>query len=579
LVLNSDGSYTYTLNNDNPAVQALDYTSTPIHDVFTYTLTDSDGESTTTTLTININSMDHEVTVTVPNPRGVEVTEDQMTTGYFSIDAVDGLNSTAALTIAGTVVSKNDLENTGASGHSHVTITTAEGVLTLTGYNPDTGVVSWSYIPSGAKNHDSTDTIFDNIPITLKDADNDTYTANLNIKITDTAPTAISDVTFVANTGTMVSGNVINGDPIAGGKDILGADDPTVVTDVASKYTGAKGTVGTGLEGQYGTLTLLNNGHYDYVIDPAKLALAWEGADLQDVFSYTITDADGNSSTTNLTVTVSADDTAAGITFTPVSLSISGNEGVIVPLGLNGTLLDPDSELAKLEITGLGEHAAFYWGTGNSASLLAASYDSVGDIYTLVGLTAAQVSQLGVIQSSDGSPYTVGVKGYSIELLGGDISSSHDVTLSVDLASVPATGGDDTLLYSGSLLNGLGGTDTVQLRFGEDLDASGIANLSNIERIDLMSVGQNHTLSLSLEDVLGITNVALGGGAKLTILGDTGDMVSLQNNVLGGDNDQWVLSSTSSTEVGAARFDVYTNAYDSTVQVLIQHQIQQHIDN
>ena len=55
LVLNADGSYTYTLNNANPTVNALNDNSTPLTDSFTYTLTDGDGSTTTATLTITIN--------------------------------------------------------------------------------------------------------------------------------------------------------------------------------------------------------------------------------------------------------------------------------------------------------------------------------------------------------------------------------------------------------------------------------------------------------------------------------------------------------------------------------------------
>ncbi|WP_036303730.1 VCBS domain-containing protein [Methylotenera sp. L2L1] len=46
LVLNSDGTYSYTLNNANPAVNALNNGQTLI-DSYTYTLTDGDGTTTT----------------------------------------------------------------------------------------------------------------------------------------------------------------------------------------------------------------------------------------------------------------------------------------------------------------------------------------------------------------------------------------------------------------------------------------------------------------------------------------------------------------------------------------------------
>ena len=49
LVLNSDGTYTYTLDNTNAAVNALNNGQT-LTDTYTYTLTDGDGTTTTATL-------------------------------------------------------------------------------------------------------------------------------------------------------------------------------------------------------------------------------------------------------------------------------------------------------------------------------------------------------------------------------------------------------------------------------------------------------------------------------------------------------------------------------------------------
>src|SRR6185369_5723398 len=57
LVLNGNGSYTYTVNNTNAAVQALN-TGGQLSDVFTYTMHDTAGAYSTTTLTVTINGAD-----------------------------------------------------------------------------------------------------------------------------------------------------------------------------------------------------------------------------------------------------------------------------------------------------------------------------------------------------------------------------------------------------------------------------------------------------------------------------------------------------------------------------------------
>ena len=53
-MLNSNGSYTYDLNDALPAVQALDTGETLI-ETYNYTITDGDGDTSTTTLRITIN--------------------------------------------------------------------------------------------------------------------------------------------------------------------------------------------------------------------------------------------------------------------------------------------------------------------------------------------------------------------------------------------------------------------------------------------------------------------------------------------------------------------------------------------
>ena len=57
LVLNADGTYTYSLDNANPLVQQLAPTET-LTETYSYTLTDKDGDTSTATLTITINGTD-----------------------------------------------------------------------------------------------------------------------------------------------------------------------------------------------------------------------------------------------------------------------------------------------------------------------------------------------------------------------------------------------------------------------------------------------------------------------------------------------------------------------------------------
>src|SRR4029450_11926546 len=54
LVLSASGAFTYTVNETDPAVQALRQSTDTLTDVFSYTMRDTAGASSTTTLTVTI---------------------------------------------------------------------------------------------------------------------------------------------------------------------------------------------------------------------------------------------------------------------------------------------------------------------------------------------------------------------------------------------------------------------------------------------------------------------------------------------------------------------------------------------
>jgi VCBS repeat-containing protein len=230
------------------------------------------------------------------------VLENEVQGGSFTISAPDGLDTDAALTINGTPIGKDALE---ASGTTPIVIDTDKGTLTIDGYDPSTGEVSWHYDPAGESQDHSGGEVLDTIPIVVKDADGDVQSGNLVINITDTEPEAKPDSNAVTeDTNLTASGNVLTAGP---GADTLGADTPTQVTGVAAgTQASASGDVGVTVTGEYGTLVLNPDGSYTYTLDNASAAVQalGEGDTLSDVFTYTITDADGDTSTTTLTITV-----------------------------------------------------------------------------------------------------------------------------------------------------------------------------------------------------------------------------------------------------------------------------------
>jgi VCBS repeat-containing protein len=176
---------------------------------------------------------------------------------------------------------------------------------------------------------------------------------------------------------------------------------------------------------------------------------------------------------------------------------------------------------------------------------------------------------IGGYQSIDGSPVAdILTGGTSNEYLAGyegnDTLNGNagDDVLDGGSGSDQVSGGsgNDTLIFdsSDSLLSGDAGFDTLIAPDNDDLDFSGISNISNIERIDLR-VGNHDILNLSVDDVLTMTD----NDNLLEILGDHSDSVQLSSD--------WHESGNQVTQNGHT-FTEYLNGDDS-VTLLIEDQV------
>ncbi|MBZ9744918.1 VCBS domain-containing protein, partial [Mesorhizobium sp. CO1-1-7] len=216
-------------------------------------------------------------------------------TGTFTITSPDGVGS---LTIAGQVISGAALAN---SASAPIEITTPLGnTLTINGYDASTGQVSYSYTLVHGAVHPGpgTDSIFDDMTLTVTDTDGDVSApGTLSVQIIDDVPTANADI------GTVPSGShaAITGDVFV--NDVFGADGKDAaggVVGVAAGNTNANldsaATIGSVIHGTYGTLTLHADGSYSYTRD------AGSPGGVNDVFTYTIKDGDGDLAHTTLTI-------------------------------------------------------------------------------------------------------------------------------------------------------------------------------------------------------------------------------------------------------------------------------------
>ncbi|MFA5622011.1 MAG: VCBS domain-containing protein [Thermovirgaceae bacterium] len=244
-----------------------------------------------------------------------------------------------------------------------------------------------------------------------------------------------------------------------------------------------------------------------------------------------------------------------------------GTEGDHIPLNLNATMIDSDgSETVTLSVQGLGQYAAFHAG----GSLLPDfTYDSGSDTYTISGIDQGSINDITFIQSSVTGPVTV--EAYTVETANNDASGKTSGSFQVNISEVMATAGNDTFLYDGTRsYDGGDGTDTLVLRYGEDIDFNTDYDIKNMEILDLASSGYGHTLdNLSVQDVLDITDA----NNDLWILGDGGDSVNIV------DDGEWSISLGSHVqEIGGVdiTFDVYTHAILNGLDVTLY--IQQEIE-
>ncbi|QQP31532.1 Hypothetical protein FKW44_025157 [Caligus rogercresseyi] len=226
LVLQTDGSYVYSLDNTNLAVQGLT-AGESLTDTFTYTLTDSDGDTATTTLTLTIDGTNDGVSLTIPDnvgPAGGDEeqvlesgladgstpNDDDILNSSFTLTALDGLQT---LVVAGVNVDAADLANSTASP---IAITTTAGTIVLNGHDLATdGTITVDYTYTLADNQDhSTSTVNDDITIEVIDTDSDSTSDVLNINIIDDVPTVLSDSNSINEDSVSVTGDVFTNDTL-----------------------------------------------------------------------------------------------------------------------------------------------------------------------------------------------------------------------------------------------------------------------------------------------------------------------------------------------------------------------------
>ncbi|NMY27102.1 retention module-containing protein [Pseudomonas sp. WS 5021] len=350
LVLAADGSYTYTLNSADPDFVALQGGGNGT-ETFTYTLTDADGDSSTANLVLQVHNNDDPVVIGGISVNGADLTlyEKNLVdgsspdagaltrTGSLTVSAVDGLQN---LSVGGINVVSGGV----AAGFPQSIATGLGNTLTITGFDPATGVISYSYTLTGTEAHPSAggvNELTESFSVIANDTNNSTATGTLHVSVVDDVPTAADDSNAQVASESLLtlSGTVLT-------NDVQGADRVASGPVTPGSFTGL-----------YGTLELAANGTYVYTLNPADsdfLGLHG-GGNGTETFTYTLTDADGDTSTANLVLQVHNNDDPVVLT----GLEVNGGEVTVyeknLPLGsaIDGPALTQSGTFTVTALDGL----------------------------------------------------------------------------------------------------------------------------------------------------------------------------------------------------------------------------------
>ena len=288
------------MDNSHAAVQGLAQGAV-LQDVITVQVNDGQGGVTAQEVTITIQGRnDGPVAVndsaTTAEDTGLSVAA-TATTGLLSNDSdldgdtlvVQSVGSGQAVAVAGTVIA-------GSSG----------GTFTV---YPDG---SYSFNPgSGFEDLGVGEVRTSGLVYTVSDGQGGTAQAVLTVTVmgTNDAPVLGVDVGSVTEAGVQAGGNVsAPGVSLASGNVLLNDSDvdgdALVVTAVA--LGGTPGVLGMSLAGTYGSLVLGSDGLWSYALDNSLAATQGlaAGAQATEVFSYTVSDGQGGTAVSTLTVTV-----------------------------------------------------------------------------------------------------------------------------------------------------------------------------------------------------------------------------------------------------------------------------------
>ncbi len=542
ITINADGSYTYVVDDSNAAVQALRISGQTLSEVFTYTQQGSGGLQATAHLTITIQGQND-------NPIGVNDTATAVEAGGLSngtsgtnptgnvltndtdVDSsANGETKTVSGVVAGPSASAVGSVGTSVTGTYGAITIAADGSYTYTVDNANAAVQALRL---------SSQTLADLFTYEVVDAGGLTSLATITITIQgqNDTPTAVADTTGVAleaggvangTAGSNGTGNVLSNDTDV--DSVANGETKTVTGVLAGTQSSATGNVASSVTGTYGSITIGANGAYTYVVDEnnaAVQALRTSGQTLQDVFTYTMTDAAGATSTTQVTLTIQgANDAPVGVNDSGNAIEAGGYSNGTAGSNGTGNVLTNDTDVDSVAngetktVSGVvagpaasasGSVGASVTGTYGSITIAAnGSYtyvvdntnttvqglrtvsDSITDIFTYQVTDAAGLSSLATV--------TITITGQNdapTDLTSGPLAIDENAANGTAIGTVTPTDIDAGDSFTYTLTDDAAGRFTIDVNTGEIRVADGTL----LDRENKAS----HLITVRVTDAAGLT--------------------------------------------------------------------------
>ena len=533
--ITSTGSYTYTVDNSNATVQALRSSGDAITDVFTYTMNDAAGVASTTQITVTIQGANDTPTSVIDTATAIEA--------GGTANGTAGTNPTGNVLTNDTDVDSGDTKTVNGVAAGVVGSASTNVGSAVTGTYGSINISSTGAYTYTVDNTNSTvqalrtsgDTVTDVFTYTMTDAAGATSSTQLTVTIqgANDAPIAVIDTATAVEAGGVANGTAgtnPTGNGLTNDTDVDSGDSKTVTGVAAGVVGSSAGSVSSAVTGSYGSINISSTGAYTYTVDNSNAtvqALRTNGQTITDVFSYTLTDAGGLASTTQITVTIQGSNDAPTAVFdTASAVEAGGTANGTAGTNPTGNVLtndtDPDS-VGNGETKTVSGVAAGIVGSASSnvGASVTGTYGSI-NIATNGAYTYTVDNTNATVQALRTSGQTItDVFTYTMMDAAGSTSTTQ-ITVTIQGANDTPTSVVDTAtaVEAGGVANGTAGTNPTGnvLSNDTDVDSTGNGETKTIVGIAAgVSASASGSVGASVTGAYGSIQIAADGTYSYTV--------------------------------------------------------------